>query len=339
VGQVAEARGVHPWSRRAFAGGASALLTGLLAASARSQASPSSSPPASEASPEAPGESTSLKTQTDVGRLVTQVFVDGKGPYGFLVDTGAERSVVADSLVAELGLTPTGRANVQGLILKVPTDLVTLGELRYGSFTRQDLVVPVLPRALLGVDGYLGLDIINDTRITFAFKAQSIRIEKPGGRLRTDRDVTVVVIHGTGKGGRLRSNLCLVDGVRATAFIDTGSESTIGNMALLDALPAVDHPNLGPATLEGATGGEASGRLTPVKRIELQNLIFQNGVVVMSDVPDFDRWGISTRPAILIGMDYLRKFASVTIDYRHKEITFELANASPDTHPPKVTVT
>jgi len=56
-------------------------------------------------------------------------------------------------------------------------------------------------------------------------------------------------------------------------------------------------------------------------------------------VPDFDQWGISTKPAILIGMDYLRKFTSVTIDYRHKEITFELAKASPDTRPPKVTVT
>lgn len=336
---MAGTRIIGPWSRREFAGAASALMTALSAVRARAQNSaPSASSSASGSSSEAPGESTSLKTQTEVDRLVTQVFVDGKGPYRFLVDTGAERSVVTDSLVAELGLTATGKANVQGLILKVPTDLVTLGELRYGSFTRHGLVVPVLPRALLGVDGYLGLDIINDTRITFAFKAQTIRIEKPGRWLPTDRDATVVVIHGTGKGGRLRSNLCMVDGVRATAFIDTGSESTIGNMALLNALSAPDHPDLGPATLEGATGGEAGGRMTPVKRIELQNLVFQNGVVVMSDVPDFDQWGISTRPAILIGMDFLRKFASVTIDYRHKEITFELAKASPDTRPPKVTV-
>ena len=325
---------IRPWSRREFAGVASALLTGLIAAGARSQTGAQSSSSGSEAS----GESTSLKTQTDAERMVTEVVVNGKGPYRFLVDTGAERSVVADSLVAELGLTPTGRANVQGLILKVPTDLVTLGELRYGSFIRHGLVVPVLPRALLGVDGYLGLDIINDTRITFAFNAQTIRIEKPGSLMTTDWNATVVVVHGTGKGGRLRSNLCTIDGVKATAFIDTGSESTIGNMALLNALSAVDHPNLGPATLEGATGGEASGRLTPVKKIELQNLIFRNGVVVMSDVPDFDQWGISTRPAILIGMDFLRKFASVTIDYRHKEITFQLAKASPDTRPPKVTV-
>jgi hypothetical protein len=40
----------------------------------------------------------------------------------------------------------------------------------------------------------------------------------------------------------------------------------------------------------------------------------------------FDIWGLSNRPALLIGMNYLREFASVAIDYRLKEIRFDLAS-------------
>ncbi len=337
-------------SRRAFAGTASALVTSLLAmravgqtsAPAQSSASASSADASSSAgtsSSASSSESTSLLTQTDVNRLTTQVFVNGKGPYKFIVDTGAERSVLSDTLVAELGLTPTGKADVQGLILKVETDLVTVNELKYGKFKKQGLMVPVLHRGELGADGCLGLDIINGTRVTFDFKDDVIRIQRAGLQVTADWGTTIVVVHSTGKGGRLRSNLCTVDGVDATAFIDTGSEATIGNQSLLKALSVADHPDLGVAQLSGATGGDAAGRFTPIKRMQIQGLIFENGMIVVSDVPNFAQWGINAQPAILVGMDYLRKFASLTIDYQRKEITFELAKVEIDKRPPTIIVT
>jgi hypothetical protein len=36
-------------------------------------------------------------------------------------------------------------------------------------------------------------------------------------------------------------------------------------------------------------------------------------------------WGLSRKPALLIGMNYLRQFARVPIDYRIKEIRLDLA--------------
>ncbi len=330
-------------SRRAFAGTASALVTSLLAMRALGQTSAPAQSGASASSADASGsaassESTSLATQTDVNRLTTQVFINGKGPYKFIVDTGAERSCLSDTLVAELGLTPTGKADVQGLILKIETDLVTVTELKYGKFTKQNLMVPVLHRGELGADGCLGLDIINGTKVTFDFKDQAIRIQRAGLQVTADWGTTVVVVHSTGKGGRLRSNLCTVDGVDATAFIDTGSEATIGNRSLLKALSVADHPNLGVAQLSGATGGDAVGQFTPIKQMKIQGLVFENGTIVVSDVPNFAQWGINAQPAILVGMDYLRKFSSLTIDYQRKEITFELAKLQVDQRPPTIFV-
>src|SRR5690348_17910667 len=41
-------------------------------------------------------------------RLTTSVYINGKGPYRFLVDTGAERTLLAAEIATQLGL-PQGR--------------------------------------------------------------------------------------------------------------------------------------------------------------------------------------------------------------------------------------
>lgn len=46
------------------------------------------------------------------GRPVVDVYVDGAGPFLFVVDTGASGTLVSTSVTSELGLTPVGRAMV-----------------------------------------------------------------------------------------------------------------------------------------------------------------------------------------------------------------------------------
>jgi predicted aspartyl protease len=301
--------------------------------------SSSSSPPAA-----VPGglpqttEITSLRTRSDSTLLAAEVKVNGK-PYRFIVDTGAERSVVSDTLANELGLPKVGRANVQGVIRNIDTDLVAVKQLDYGTFSKQDMVMPIIPRVLLKADGFLGLDVINNTRVTFDFRHQELRIQRSVTDFGPERsDTQIIVIRAPGKAGRLRSNQCVVDGVHTVAFIDTGAELSIGNRALQNALKPDSHPELTPVTLVGVTGGEAVGRLIPVKQIKIEELLFTDGDIVISDAPNFDDWGLANKPAVLIGMDYMRQFASVAIDYRRKEIRFELASAQPDAARPRIMI-
>lgn len=312
-------------SRRAFLiqGMSAAALPVMLSAGAvQAQDAGSAQTP-----PPLPDEVASLATRNDVAmRLTVEVRINGTGPYRFVVDTGAERSVIADNIVAELGLQSTGRATVEGIVRTVPADLVTVTELGYGPFTRTNLQIPVLPRVLMEADGYLGLDAINGSRVTFDFRNHAMRIEQPRMRpIAVEGDT--IVIRAAGKGGRLRADYCLIDGVRATAFIDTGAELSIGNVALHAALNRgrVPPTDMGKVMLSGITGGEAEGRIIPIKEVRIQNLAFTDGTVVISDAPDFENWDLATKPALLIGMDYLRQFASVAIDYRKKEIRFEMA--------------
>jgi hypothetical protein len=117
----------------------------------------------------------------------------------------------------------------------------------------------------------------------------------------------------------------------ATAFIDTGAEVSVGNVALMTALKARNRQlvSRGTMTLTGVTGGEVTGDILPVKRIRLQDLAFTDGTLAIADVPDFSVWKLRQHPALLIGMDYLRQLSAVTIDYRSKEIRFDLSLAPP----------
>jgi hypothetical protein len=54
--------------------------------------------------------------------------------------------------------------------------------------------------------------------------------------------------------------------------------------------------------------------------------------LVIADFLVFDAWGLRHRPALLIGMNLLRQFGRVSIDYWLKELRFDLAGYS---SPPK----
>ncbi len=328
--------------RRLIVGGiASGLIAPGLALGQTLISPPPQTLPPADGTPPAnplatPDESASFNAGTDPAMHVTiDVMINGKGPFQFVVDTGAERSVLADTVVAELGLIPNGRVQVDGIIRRVPADLVSVAEIRYGPFTRTDLRLPVLPRKYLLADGFLGLDAINGTRVTLDFHRKQLRIDQPKSKfLPPEPGTEIVIVKAAGNSGRLRATDCYIDGVKAAAFIDTGAEISLGNPALENALRKRNGAlnNLGPATLTGVTGGELIGHIIPIEKVTLKDLAFTQGDLVIADVPDFDDWDLTTQPALLLGMDYLRQFASVSIDYRKHEIRFDLSSLQED-HP------
>jgi len=220
-------------SRRQFLryGAASLALTSL---AARAQTAP---PPAPHAAAER--DPSPVATATDATkRLSVAVRIDGNGPYRFVVDTGADRTVLATDVAVDLGLLRGERVMMEGVVRAVATDTVTLHELSFGSVICKRLVVPVLPRTMLEADGYLGLDTLDRHRVTLDFKNHTLQVTEPRSRfsalwLRQNE----ARVRASGTAGHLRAVDCTVDGVAATAFIDTGAEVSAGNAALLAALP------------------------------------------------------------------------------------------------------
>lgn len=284
----------------------------------------------------ASGETPSLAARTDsASHLTVPVLINGKGPFNFVVDTGAERSVIADSLAETLGLPQAHNVTVQGIINLVTVTSVHADVVSFGPFVRKNLLLPVLPRATLAADGFLGLDVIDGSRVTFDFKGHAVRIDQPRYYMAPDNPATTTRLNAEGRAGRLQIVDCVVDNVSCAAFIDTGAEVSVGNTALLERLKAQRKVAFDDRSimLTGVTGGEMLGQVVPVSRIRLQDLSFTDGVLAIADVPDFDAWKLHTQPAVLIGMNYLRQFTSVSVDYRAKEIRFELSQVPPNPRP------
>ena len=138
-------------------------------------------------------------------------------------------------------------------------------------------------------------------------------------------------IRATGPSGHLRAHDCMVEDISATAFIDTGAEVSAANEPLRAALvkrnPAFS--DMGNIRLTDITGGEIQGKVAVVKRIFLTTaLTFTDCPLVMANFLVFDVWGLHQRPALLIGMNLLRQFKSVSIDYGLQELRFDLSRLS-----------
>ncbi|HJS92525.1 MAG TPA: retroviral-like aspartic protease family protein [Steroidobacteraceae bacterium] len=266
------------------------------------------------------------------GRLTTPVRINGHGPFHFLVDTGSERTLIASELAERLTLPHGRKVMVEGIVRGEPANLVEIHDLKMGSLVCSRLQVPTLPRSELSADGYLGLDVLDDRRVIFDFIAGTLTVTKPRGvfsefwtRFNTDE----VRVPTLGNSGRLRAKDCLIDGVRAAAFVDTGAQISIINQALYAALQQRDDGRALPTTqtLTGVTGGSIDGTTTMLNMVRLGSMVMTFTTAVAADLPVFKLWGLNEQPALLIGMDCLRRCARVSIDYGRKELHFDMASA------------
>jgi predicted aspartyl protease len=265
--------------------------------------------------------------------MTVSVLVNRRGPYQFVVDTGADRSIIAEDIAQALNLTRGGTVLLNGLVRQVASSTAEVQSLSIGPITRTDLSLPTLPRTLLQGDGYLGLDVLADSRVTFDFERDTVKLGLPQSPLRSFLGwFNDVRVRSGGQSGHLRAAGCRVDDVLATAFVDTGAEVSAGNRSLLQALTGVNggYSDLGMLRLTGVTGGAVLGQVVSTSVIHVQELKFTAGTLVIADLPVFDIWGLGKEPALLIGMNYLRQLARMSIDYRFKEIRFGLANAFND---------
>jgi predicted aspartyl protease len=266
----------------------------------------------------------------DASSLKVDVLLNGFGPFAFIVDTGADRTIVADDLVDSARMVRGAPVVVAGVVRSTVAATASVSRLQLALIDRRNLTLPALPREMLKADGYLGLDVIDGQRVTFDFRNKLLTVAAP-------RSVFAANWHGAkeesvavrGSSGHLRALDCLVDGVRATAFIDTGAEVSACNSSLLHALMRrnATQGTSGTVALSGVTGGGIQGTVTMVDRVQLGDLSFAQCPVVVADFEIFKIWGLQATPALLIGMNLLRSFAKVSIDYGRKEIHFELSDS------------
>jgi predicted aspartyl protease len=287
-----------------------------------------------EAVPVAPHARGPVDTPLPLGRdiynrMTVTVGVTGSSgqqqPFAFLVDTGAERTIVARSVASALGLTPNGRSVLLGTAGEREVDLVTVATLTLGQRNLYDLASPVLDAEAIGADGIIGLDGLQGQRILLDFDHN--QLDLGAAAMKGGNNGYDIVVQARRKSGQLIMTDALVDGVRTALVIDTGSDVSIGNSALQRALSR-NHPQRS-IELTAVTGQSTEAGLGLARHLVLGGMTLNNTVIAFTDAPPFARLGLDRRPAMLIGMAQLRLFHRVAIDFARRRVLFDLPGVPP----------
>jgi clan AA aspartic protease (TIGR02281 family) len=257
-----------------------------------------------------------------IGRIVAPVRINGQGPYYFMVDTGANRTVITAKLAEQLGLdienAPT--ATVQGVAGSIVAPVVTLDLLQSGELTIHGLRAPVLTGPVLAqIDGILGMDGLANKKITADFIKDRIRISDSRGE---PAELRFAVIHFEVISRRLIMVDARIGRIPVKAIIDTGGTHTLGNLALLNAITAQGNADarVSESTVFDVTENLQYGRRMLAPRIRLGKAVIANIAVTFGDFRVFHIWRLDEKPALLIGMDVLGVLGELSIDYKRKEL-------------------
>ena len=116
-------------------------------------------------------------------RMTVPVTINGQGPYRFVVDSGADTSVVGNRIAMDLALEPGTRAVLNTTTDTQYVDRVLVDELILGPTRVTDLELPVLSERDIGADGILGLDALVEQRLMLDFEKRLISVDDGRTRL------------------------------------------------------------------------------------------------------------------------------------------------------------
>jgi len=260
-------------------------------------------------------------------RMTVAVEVEGRGPFRFVVDSGADTSALGLSTQRALGLPPASQAMLYGMTASSMVDRVTASELKVGQSTIRYLDLPVLRDEDLGAQGLLGIDALVEQRLMMDFDKHVITIED-AHRPPPYYPGEIVVVARRWR-GQLILTQASVNGHPVDAVIDTGSEITIGNLALKNLLfkKGIKSPVIGQAT--GVTGVVVMMQLAHLDEIQIGPIRMQDVDIAFADVPPFAAFGLTDRPALFLGTDLMANFRRVSLDFRARKVRFQLKKCKP----------
>lgn len=277
-----------------------------------------------------PADRETLATARDAAaRMTLPAQINGHGPYAFTIDTGADRSVVSDSLATELALPAAGAATVIGIVGPQAVATVTVDRLRIGRRERRGIAAPVLPRGALGASGFIGLDALAGESVLLDFRHNRISLARSPEEAMVG-DPEVIVVTGKSRFGQLILTDARIGKTKVYAIIDTGAQNTIGNLALRTLMGRTGALRDAGARIVGVTGAALPAESGIVPHIQLGGLTIGDMPIAYADIRTFRRFGVGDKPAILLGMDVLRSFERVAVDFRRREVRFLHGDAPPD---------
>jgi len=262
----------------------------------------------------------------DESRMTVPVSIAGTSPQKFVVDTGAQRTVISRELAAVLRLAPGRIVRVTGMTGSDSVATVIIPALRVGTIDSPAIEAPAIAAQNLGALGLLGIDTLQGRAVGIDFDTRTMTVTPARRRNRRERtERGEIVVRARSLFGQLVVTDAYCNGVRIRVIIDTGSSVSMGNAALRRKLLRKPVRSQSIA-LTGVTGQTVMADYSTIDRVMIGSLTITSLPIALTavDAPPFRQFGLAERPAILLGMDALTLFRRVDIDFANREVRLAL---------------
>ncbi|MEP9358614.1 retroviral-like aspartic protease family protein [Sphingomonas sp. KR3-1] len=268
-------------------------------------------------------------------RLTVPVAVGNEGPFNFIIDTGAERTVVSRELAGSLRLGAGAPVRVTSMTGSSTVNTVVVPDLVIKSIGElHTIVAPELEARNLGAVGLLGIDTLRNHQVTIDFEKGTMAVRPSVKRKNTvSRDPDEIIVTAKNVFGQLIVTDAYYNNTRIQVVLDTGSQVTMGNSALRKRIGrAAAKPER--IQLTSVTGDQTIADYSSAPSIQIGDVKFGAMPIAFADVAPFERFGLMHRPALLLGMDALRSFRRVDIDFPNRQVRFLMPLGSRSRQPP-----
>jgi hypothetical protein len=278
-------------------------------------------------STEEPTSDTVPLTPDKYDRMTVDVMIGERGPYPFVVDTASQATVISRELATRLALREGDQRRLHGMGATRMVDTVVIPDLIVGELKMRRITAPALSQTNMGSQGILGINALASRNMVMDFTTGVMTLTPSRKKEEDDWEGETITVTARSRLGQLILTNAKIEEDRVVVIIDTGSDTSIGNMALRKRLlqrrgeGGVD--SIKPVQMIDVTGSVTHLDYTIVDNLRIATLDFSNLPVAFGDAHMFRVLDLSRTPALLLGMDALRLFGRVTIDFGDKEVRFD----------------
>jgi len=253
------------------------------------------------------------------GHLLVPVFVNGKGPFMFMFDTGADTSAVYAWFASEQRLPSGKAATISGATGDVEEITTHVKSLSLDGRVIRDLDVDTIPDRSDGakIAGIVGADLLMDRVTVMDIGCETVSLLPHSmDAARIAGPSATPIKAGSIKHGKQLTLPVTVNGVAGVATLDSGARTTMINTTFAKAAridPGSTAFHDGPPA-RGAVQTPIPSRIGPIGTVSFPGSTHRNAMVRVVDLPVFDDAGYANGRAFNIGVDMLHDLR-ITIDY------------------------
>ena len=259
--------------------------------------------------------------QDAAARMTIPITINGQGPFAFVIDTGADRTVISRTLANQLHLPPGEPVRLHDTAGAAQVQTVRLDTISFGGRAVPGIQAAVLEANNLGAMGMLGIDSLADQQVILDFAANAFSA-RPSRTNAMAEPAGTIIVYGRRRFGQLVLVDAQANGEPIFVILDTGAQNSLGNQALERLLSSLHNPNSKHDDVISVLGNRTAADLNQIEEIRLGGILLSHVPIAYADLETFRQFGLQHKPAMLLGMDILRLFRRVSVDFLRREAAF-----------------